>query len=151
MIFCGLPGSGKTTLATQLAEELGAVRLCPDEWITHLGADHYDQPLRARVESLQWELAQSLLLRGQPVVIEWGVWHRWERDALHRWAREHDVPVELRYLEAPIEVLVQRIQARNEHQPWGTVPITEQDLRQWAQEFEPPTKEELEAYDPPTT
>jgi predicted kinase len=31
LLMCGLPGSGKTTLATQLAAGLPAVRLCPDE------------------------------------------------------------------------------------------------------------------------
>jgi predicted kinase len=37
IIVCGLPGSGKTTHAKQLEQELRAIRLCPDEWITALG------------------------------------------------------------------------------------------------------------------
>lgn len=33
VLVCGLPGSGKTTLAKQLEEERNAVRMCPDDWI----------------------------------------------------------------------------------------------------------------------
>ena len=33
IIVCGLPGSGKTTLAKWLEGKLRAVRLAPDEWM----------------------------------------------------------------------------------------------------------------------
>jgi hypothetical protein len=33
VLLCGLPASGKTTLARELAESYGAVRLNPDEWV----------------------------------------------------------------------------------------------------------------------
>ena len=33
LLTCGLPGSGKTTLARRLATERGAVRLSKDEWM----------------------------------------------------------------------------------------------------------------------
>lgn len=32
-LMCGLPGSGKTTLAKQLERERSALRLTPDEWL----------------------------------------------------------------------------------------------------------------------
>lgn len=44
IILCGLPGSGKTTTARALEDGLGAVRLCPDEWMATLGIDLYDEP-----------------------------------------------------------------------------------------------------------
>lgn len=35
-LLCGLPGSGKTTLAQQIERERRAIRLAPDEWIAAL-------------------------------------------------------------------------------------------------------------------
>lgn len=61
IVICGLPGSGKTTLARQLATEHGGVRLCPDEWMAELGVNLWDGAFRDRVEALQWALAQDLL------------------------------------------------------------------------------------------
>src|SRR5207302_3026408 len=108
ILVCGLAGSGKTTLAKQLEAD-GAVRMCPDEWLMTLGFDIYDKDSRVAVEALQWELAQALVLRGLTVVDECGVWQRWERDLRREWARAHGVPVELRFLDAPVDVLTARV------------------------------------------
>jgi hypothetical protein len=37
-----LPGSGKTTIAKQIEALQSVLRLCPDEWIESLLADHVD-------------------------------------------------------------------------------------------------------------
>ena len=50
IVVCGLPGSGKTTYARKLETEDGAVRYCPDEWMTDLGANLWDEQLREQVE-----------------------------------------------------------------------------------------------------
>jgi predicted kinase len=42
-LICGLPGSGKSTLAKQLERELAAARLTPDEWMSRIGLDGYDE------------------------------------------------------------------------------------------------------------
>ncbi|MEK7765765.1 MAG: AAA family ATPase, partial [bacterium] len=43
IIVCGLPGSGKTTLAKRLEGQLGAIRFAPDEWMEALSIDLYDE------------------------------------------------------------------------------------------------------------
>ena len=147
VLLCGLPGSGKTTTASRIATESGGVRFCPDDWMTALGIDLFDQETRAKVEALQWELAQELLARGQTVIIEWGVWSRSERDVVRERARELGARVELVYLDVPIDVLLERLEVRNIELPHGTTVISRENLLTWVEVVEPPAAEEQSLYD----
>jgi predicted kinase len=144
-IVCGLPGSGKTTLAKRLETDFHAMRFCPDEWLADLALDVYDEARREKVEALQWRLAQSLLERGLAVIIEWGTWGRSERDTLRLGARAVGAAVELHYLNAPTDVLYERLQQRGMEAP----AIRREDLLRWAAIFQQPTAEELALFDPP--
>ena len=147
VLVCGLPGSGKTTVARRLADECMGFRLCPDEWMADLGIDLFDGPARARVEALQWRLAQALLRRSQAVIVEWGLWARSERDALRARAQELGATVELVVLDERVDVLWDRLQARNEQQPHGTATIERDDLLRWAEMFERPGAAERSLFD----
>ncbi len=105
IIVCGLPGSGKTTHARHLTAASRAIRLCPDEWMDTLSLDIRDEERREKIECLQWELGQQLLILGLTVIIEWGTWRKWERDALRLQARELGAAVELHDLSAPSRFL----------------------------------------------
>src|SRR5665811_2586165 len=76
VLICGLPASGKSTLARQLAPKIPAIRLDKDGWATQLGADLWDEEFRVRLEHQLWVLSQDLLARGQSVILEWGHWAR---------------------------------------------------------------------------
>src|SRR5256886_14928125 len=65
VLICGLPASGKSTLARQLAPKIPAIRLDKDGWATQLGADLWDEEFRVRLEHQLWVLSQGLLARGQ--------------------------------------------------------------------------------------
>ena len=120
--------------------------MSPDEWMRALDADLWDQALRARIERLQWSLTQTLALRGETVVLEWGTWSRDERDVIRDWCRANGVAVELRYLEVPLDELWARLELRNQ-QPGETV-IPRAELESWlGGPFEAPTREELALYD----
>jgi predicted kinase len=149
VLVCGLPGSGKTTVAERVAREIRAVRLCPDDWMRELAVDLFDQPARARIEALQWRVAQDLLAVGTNVVVEWGFWTRAERDTLRDGGRRLGAAVELRFLDEPVDVLWTRIEDRGREEAWGSRAITREELDEWAEAFEAPDPEELRLYDPP--
>ena len=73
ILTCGLPGAGKTTLATQLAADRSAVRLTKDEWLWALGSTPWDEPTREKVELELWRLAQEILSLGVSVVLDFGL------------------------------------------------------------------------------
>ncbi|MEU4221132.1 ATP-binding protein [Actinoplanes sp. NPDC026623] len=143
VIVCGLPGSGKTTKAKEIAVRRGGLRLGPDEWMTALGVSLWDGPMRERVEALQWSVAEELLLLGGTAIIEWGTWARSERDALRRRARELGAAVHLLYLDAPDDELWRRIHARAREDP----PIRRSDIDGWRRHFEAPDEQEFGLYD----
>lgn len=145
VVVCGLPGSGKTTLARALERKLDAIRFSPDEWMDAFSIDLYDEKRRDAIEQLQWKFAQQLLARGLTVIIEWGTWGRSERDTLRSGARALGAAVELHYLSAPVNVLFDRLQRRGMENP----PITREALSQWLEKFQAPTLEEIALFDPP--
>lgn len=145
IIVCGLPGSGKTTVAKRLESRLHGIRFSPDDWMDALSINLWDEATRAKIEALQWNLAQELLALGLIVIIEWGTWGRSERDALRLGARALGAAVELHYLSASEELLYERIQRRRMENP----PITRAALSGWFKTFQAPTAEEMALFDQP--
>jgi predicted kinase len=149
VLICGLPASGKSTLARRLAPEIPAVRLDKDGWVTQLGADVWDDDFRVRLERQLWVLTQDLLAQGQSVILEWGHWARAERDEKRIGARALGVGVELHYLHAPLEELIERAEHRNVSGEWTASPITRAHFESWATMFQPPDEEEILLFDTP--
>lgn len=135
-------------MGRRLAAEQPLVRFCPDEWLTDLGVDLFDEEFRARLERRMWALALDLLRLGQSVVIEFGSWTRAERDEMRLAARAHGVRVELRFLDAPLDVLIDRVADRS---GVGTVPIDRVSMEHYATLFQPPTPAELALFDAAST
>ena len=151
-LTCGLPGSGKTTLAKRLEWEASALRLTGDEWMHELypgvsTPEAETGPGRSRVEGLQWAIALRALELGCNVVLDWGVWARAERELCRKGAREVGARVVLCLLDPPIEELWTRLSRRNANMPAGTFEIPREALQRWASRFERPTDDELALYD----
>jgi predicted kinase len=146
VLVCGLPASGKTTLARELAESYRAVRFNCDEWMPALGIDIFDEGFRAKLELEFWGLAQQLLALGTSVILEWGFWVRSERDEKREIGRALGAAVELRFLDVSYDELVQRVADRRAA---GGIPITESLMEHYRGFFQPPTDDELALFDPP--
>ena len=145
VLVCGMPGAGKSTLAVRVADELGAVRLCPDEWIHALALDPHDVPLRRRLERRMWVQALDLAGRGLVVVVDFGSWSRVERRRMREQVRAVGASVELRLLDVPLAERWRRVERRNAEP--GAVVITRAQLESFEQWWQPPDAAELAAYD----
>ena len=146
-LICGLPCSGKTTLAKALEREHSALRLSPDEWITRIyGADVSGETLDAArnpVEAALWDLAVQVLALGVDVILEYGFWTRREREEYRTRAAQLGARNELHYTDASEDELLRRLAKRNVKLPPGTFWIDEARLRSWFELFEPPNADEL--------
>jgi predicted kinase len=150
VLLCGLPCSGKTTLARQIEATTGAVVFSPDDWMVELQVDLWDEPFRGRLEQAMWGLALEMLARGLSVVLDYGYWSRAERDEKRLAARQLGVDVELHYLDVPIEELLRRVEKRNGSGIWrNAAPITRGHLERWSEMLERPESTELALFDNP--
>lgn len=147
--MCGLPGAGKTTLSKRLEEERKAIRLCPDEWIIALKGDQSIEDADTRIR----ELLQQKFLRhaikiaqaGVDVILENGFWPRAERDEYRDAIKKAGLKVELHFLDAPLELLWERVNKRNNGE--YAFKVDSQNLEKWHNAFEKPTDEEGKTYD----
>ena len=147
-LLCGLPGSGKTTLAKKLEAERPALRLTPDEWIPPLFGSELDQEVldgaRDPVESVQWRVAARVLSLGVDVILDWGFWSRRERDDYRTRAAALGADTRVCFLDVPRDVLLARLTARNANLPPATFHVSEAQLDLWLSWFESPTADELQ-------
>lgn len=146
-LICGLPGSGKTTLAKELEKSESALRLCPDEWIAKILIDPTNSAemdrLRDIVESIQLDIGKRALVLGTNVILENGFWSREERSRFRADAESMGADVKLHYLDVEFNELWRRLSNRNANLPSGTFFIRRQDLELWVKSFEPPTEDEF--------
>jgi predicted kinase len=147
----GLPGAGKTTRARQLAEQHGALRLTPDEWMIPLFGESDANGKRDVLEGRLLRLALDAVRLGTAVVLDFGCWSREERSAIRRLTADEGGTCRIVYL--PIDEETQRTRVAHR---WTTTPdqtflITDADLAHWRTVFEEPDAAELAgaAHDPP--
>jgi predicted kinase len=153
-LMVGLPGSGKTVRARELAAERGALRLTPDDWaLTLLGREdrHQERPDGKRwlLEGLLVALAVDALRLGLSVVLDFGFWSRDERSALRWLAASVGASCEIVYRPVEREVQWRRIRSRWEQTPERTFPMSEAELDPWRDAFQVPDADELAGSSPP--
>jgi predicted kinase len=153
-LICGLPGTGKTTLAKNIAASTGAIRFSPDEWIKDIWNDKAEtegNQFRDQIEQLQWKTAKQMLQNSISAIIEWGTWGRTEREKLRDEAKNVGAAVKFYYLDISREILKERILMRNQQKDRHEFYIPPEEIETFLDEcfksFQIPTPEELATYD----
>lgn len=144
----GLPASGKTTRAKELAAEHSAIRLTPDEWMIPLFDHNEADGKRDVLEGRFVWLAMTALRHGVNVVLDFGVWTRDERSALKHLASTLGAECELVYTKIGHDEQMRRVAGRFAAAPETTFVMNESDLVNWRDRFEEPDEHELHSLDP---
>ena len=146
-LMVGLPCSGKTTYAWQLAEPLHALVLTLDVWHIKLfgddvGHEEHDQR-HAVIEQIMWDVARHVLEIGGDVVLDYGCWARVERDDYRHRAKQLGADFRLHYMDVPHEELYRRLAMRNRTPAEGVFVIPKSEMDAYITTFQPPTGDEF--------
>jgi predicted kinase len=155
-VMVGLPASGKTTRAKEIETECNALRLTPDEWMIPLFADLAPRPFgqslvggkRDVLEGRFVWLARRALQLGTNVVLDFGVWAKEERSALHHLALSARARFQLVYMEVDHDEQARRVHKRNTQEPATAFVMMPAELQIWRQAFQEPDEAELTARAP---
>lgn len=139
----GLPGSGKTTWARQVAAEQGILRLTPDEWMAPLFHDSDADGRRDILEGRMIWVAHEVLRSGSSVVLDFGCWSPEERYAIRAIAESTGARFVLHHLNIDEAERRARARARWETAPETTFPMSDDDHDRFLDLCLPPSAAEL--------
>ena len=115
IVVSGLPGSGKSYFCNRLAERLPFVILESDALRKTLFASPgYSPPESHRLFQASHLLIEKLLKKGIPVILDATNLSERYRERLYSIAERLDVKLILVRVEAPVEVILERLKARQE-------------------------------------
>jgi predicted kinase len=146
-LMVGLPCSGKTTYARQLAREANALLLTPDAWHLEIFGDDVGQEdhdaRHQSIENIMWDVAIHVLELGGDVVLDFGFWARVERDDYRNRAKELGANFKMHYMDVPYSELYRRLEMRNRTSTEGVFVIPKTEMDKYIAIFQPPTEDEL--------
>ncbi|MET0656771.1 MAG: AAA family ATPase [Steroidobacteraceae bacterium] len=144
VLMCGMSGSGKTWLSTQLLQAAGAVRVRSDVERKRLagldalessrslpGQGIYTREFNERVYAHLLSVARSVLQAGEHVIIDAAFLRRDERASFIALARELSVEVTVVHCHAPVAELRARLLARRGDASEATVEVLERQAGYW--------------------
>ena len=146
-LFCGLPGSGKTTLAKRLEQTGKGIRLCTDDWQELLGIDHGNEAFHEKLQARLYEHALTLLHSGQDVIVEDGLWQTSERSQKRADAKRCNARTEIHVFDISFDELWRRLKQRNDNAASGAVPINRQQFERYWHLFQRLDEDELHLFD----
>lgn len=121
ILMSGLSGSGKSTVARYLARKLGGIHIRSDAVRKHLagislrergGDDVYTPEMNEKTYGRLLDLGVTLANAGFPVILDAKYDRQQQREQAIAQAQENQIPLEIIYCTAPLEVLRQRLENR---------------------------------------
>jgi uncharacterized protein len=132
ILMSGLSGSGKTTVARQLAKQIGAIHIRSDAVRKHLAgvplaekgeADLYTPEMSQKTYDRLLHLGIMLASQGYSVILDAKYDRQATRQAAITQAKEQSVPLQILYCEAPFDVLKTRLQQRQDDISDATIEV----------------------------
>ena len=146
-LMVGLPCSGKTTKAKELENEVGALRLTPDEWHVNLFGHDIDNPEHDKrhylIEDMLWQMAARALALGTNIILDFGFWAKEERDDYRARAKNIGARSEIVFMDVDPTELMKRVRIRNENLTNTIHYIPEERMLSWIEFFQKPDADEL--------
>lgn len=152
-LMVGLPGAGKTVQAKALAGAHRALLLTPDAWMIPLFGRQYEREgwaaSRGVLEGRLIALALEALRLNVNVVLDFGLWGRDERSALHWLVSSVGASSQLVYMPVDRATQLTRVSHRLQEAPQKNFPMTAAHLDKWRAQFQAPDRIELAGTDNP--
>lgn len=112
IIVCGLPGTGKTTVAKKIALKIGGILLRTDVIRKELKEENYSQKARQGVYDEMFRRARQLLKESQNVVLDATFYSRKWRKIAKNIAKSLKVDFKIIEVVCPQELVRKRMQKR---------------------------------------
>ena len=121
ILMSGLSGSGKSTVARQLARKLGAIQIRSDAVRKHLagvpleakgGDDLYTPEMTQKTYDRLLELGTTLAKQGYTVILDAKYDRQSQRQVVISQAQANELPLQILYCDAPLPVLQERLHHR---------------------------------------
>jgi predicted kinase len=145
--FCGKAGAGKTTVASHVAREAGAILISEDIWLARLFGDQmkaFDDYIRfsSKLRTVIGPLVVDLLRAGQNVVLDFQAntqaGRGWFRLLFEQAGSAHV----LHFVDTPDAACLARIAKRNTERPEGSHQLSEEDFFHVSSFFQAPDADE---------
>lgn len=140
----GFIGSGKTTIAKKLEQELPAIRFNNDELMVALYGRHVPEykfkTFYQRIDKLIWNLTKKMVELGNDVIIDLGFWSRGARDYARKRAKDMGADFKFYNIYTPFDKALERTLKRTENQ--SEIFIDENCFNERKKQFEPMSEDE---------
>ena len=147
IFFCGKMGAGKSTYAKKLANELSAVLLSEDDWLSAIYPEeitNFDDYIKysSRLKPLLKEHVRRILNSGVSVVMDFPGNTKNQRAWFKEIFSEGHIPHKLIYLKADNQLCLKQLEQRRKSSPERSRFDTEEVFHQVTIYFQAPTGDE---------